>query len=57
MSKQLLFDYQNDKNSLKTDVPKLGSYISALSNQIREKYDEAEELRKKTILIHGSLIT
>ncbi|WP_246863549.1 virulence associated lipoprotein, partial [Borreliella garinii] len=52
MSKHLLLDYQNNKNSIKTDKTKLGSYVVALSNQIQEKYNEAERLKSEIILIY-----
>ncbi|WP_210371960.1 virulence associated lipoprotein, partial [Borreliella garinii] len=49
MSKYLLLDYQNNENSIKTDNTKLGSYVVALSNQIQEKYNEAERLKSEII--------
>lgn len=52
MSKHLLLDYQNNENSIKTDNTKLGSYVVALSNQIKEKYNEAERLKSEIILIY-----
>lgn len=51
MSKHLLLDYQNNENFIKTDNTKLGSYVVALSNQIQEKYNEAERLKREIILI------
>ncbi|WP_324280926.1 CRASP family complement regulator-acquiring lipoprotein (plasmid) [Borreliella garinii] len=42
-------DYQNNENSIKTDNTKLGSYVVALSNQIQEKYNEAERLKSEII--------
>ncbi|WP_425337146.1 virulence associated lipoprotein [Borreliella tanukii] len=44
-SKQLLLDYQSDKNSIKTDITKLTSHIDTLSNQIEKKVTEAGNLR------------
>lgn len=52
MSKRLLLDYQNNENFIKTDNAKLGSYVVALSNQIQEKYNEAERLKSEIILIY-----
>ncbi|WP_246863533.1 virulence associated lipoprotein, partial [Borreliella garinii] len=52
MSKHLLLDYQNNENSIKTDNTKLGSYVVTLSNQIQEKYNEAERLKSEIILIY-----
>ncbi|WP_210376908.1 virulence associated lipoprotein, partial [Borreliella valaisiana] len=46
ISKHLLLDYQNNENLIKTDNTKLGSYVVALSNQIKEKYNEAERLKR-----------
>ncbi|AEL19521.1 putative lipoprotein, borrelia PFam60 protein, truncated (plasmid) [Borreliella bissettiae DN127] len=43
---QLLLDYQNDKNLMKTDVTKLESYASTLLNQIEEKAKEVKESEK-----------
>ncbi|MBB6043498.1 virulence associated lipoprotein (plasmid) [Borreliella yangtzensis] len=44
-SKQLLLDYRNDKNSIKTDFTKRTSYIDTLSNQMEKKVAEADNLR------------
>ncbi len=46
MSKQLLLDYQNDTNLIKTDVDKLKSHVSTLYNQFKEKTEESEKLQK-----------
>ncbi|MCD2401601.1 hypothetical protein LRB67_04920 [Borreliella bissettiae] len=43
---QLLLDYQNDKNLMKTYVTKLESYASTLLNQIEEKAKEVKESEK-----------
>ncbi|WP_363324827.1 CRASP family complement regulator-acquiring lipoprotein [Borreliella tanukii] len=43
-SKQLLLDYQNDKNFIKTDVNKLKFHVNTLRNQILEKTMEMEKL-------------
>ncbi|AEL19493.1 putative lipoprotein, borrelia PFam60 protein (plasmid) [Borreliella bissettiae DN127] len=48
---QLLLDYQDDKNLIKTDVTKLKSYASTLVNQIQEKTEESEGLQKVIELI------
>ncbi|WP_215537606.1 virulence associated lipoprotein [Borreliella bavariensis] len=50
-SKQLLLDYQSDKNSIKTDVAKLTSHIDILSNQMEEKVTEAENLQEDILSI------
>ncbi|WP_301409869.1 virulence associated lipoprotein [Borreliella tanukii] len=44
-SKQILLDYQNDKNNTKTDVNKLKSHVDTLYNQMKEKTEEAEKLQ------------
>ncbi|WP_215537611.1 virulence associated lipoprotein [Borreliella bavariensis] len=44
-SKQLLLDYQSDKNSIKTDVAKLKSHLNTLNSQRIEKVTEAESLQ------------
>ncbi|WP_418906506.1 virulence associated lipoprotein (plasmid) [Borreliella turdi] len=48
---QLLLDYRNDNNLIKTDNGKLRSYVIALFDQIKEKIIEAEELVGKIISI------
>ncbi|WP_418909386.1 virulence associated lipoprotein (plasmid) [Borreliella sinica] len=40
-SKQILLDYQNDKNLIKTDTSKLRSHLYKLYDQIKEKVVEA----------------
>ncbi|QFI15007.1 virulence associated lipoprotein (plasmid) [Borrelia sp. CA_690] len=49
MSKQLLLDYQNDKNSIKTDFDNLESHVDTFCNQFAEKVKDAEKL--KTIIL------
>uniref|UniRef100_UPI001F1AAD50 virulence associated lipoprotein n=1 Tax=Borreliella garinii TaxID=29519 RepID=UPI001F1AAD50 len=51
-SKQLLLDYQIDKNSIKTDVTKLKSHLNALNSQKREKVTEAENLKNVILSIY-----
>ncbi|WP_418885147.1 CRASP family complement regulator-acquiring lipoprotein [Borreliella carolinensis] len=46
MMNQLLLDYQDDKNLIKTDITKLKSRVSILFSQIQEKTEEAEWLQK-----------
>ncbi|WP_231929939.1 MULTISPECIES: virulence associated lipoprotein [Borreliella] len=48
-SKQLLLDYQSDKNSIKTNVTKLKSHIDTLSNQMGEKVTEVENLQENIL--------
>ncbi|WP_234932143.1 virulence associated lipoprotein, partial [Borreliella garinii] len=50
--KQLLLDYQSDKNSIKTDVSKLKSYLKILNSRTREKVTEAENLQNVILSIH-----
>ncbi|WP_234930287.1 virulence associated lipoprotein, partial [Borreliella garinii] len=50
-SKQLLLDYQSDKNSIKTDVTKLTSQVDILNNQMEKKVTEAENLQDAILLI------
>ncbi|WP_215535764.1 virulence associated lipoprotein [Borreliella bavariensis] len=50
-SKQLLLDYQSDKNSIKTDVAKLKSHLNTLNSQRREKVTEAESLQNVILSI------
>ncbi|SCW42335.1 lipoprotein, partial [Borreliella japonica] len=45
-AKQILLDYQNDKNLIKTDTSKLRSHLNTLYNQIKEKVEEARRLEK-----------
>ncbi|WP_366921346.1 virulence associated lipoprotein [Borreliella garinii] len=51
-SKQLLLDYQIDKNSIKTDVTKLKSHLNTLNSQKREKVTEAENLKNVILSIY-----
>ncbi|WP_210370928.1 virulence associated lipoprotein, partial [Borreliella garinii] len=50
-SKQLLLDYQSDKNSIKTDVTKLTSQVDILDNQMGKKVTEAENLQDAILII------
>lgn len=43
--KQILLDYQKNKNSIKTDDSQLNSYLDTLSNQLNEKNKEVNNLR------------
>ncbi|WP_420025271.1 virulence associated lipoprotein (plasmid) [Borreliella yangtzensis] len=43
--KQLLLDYQSDRNSIKTDITKRTSHIDTLSNQMGGKVTETDNLR------------
>ncbi|WP_420025551.1 virulence associated lipoprotein [Borreliella valaisiana] len=45
MLNQLLLDYQNDENSIKTDNTKLESHVTTLYNQILEKSKGAKKLK------------
>ncbi|WP_421136287.1 CRASP family complement regulator-acquiring lipoprotein (plasmid) [Borreliella yangtzensis] len=47
--KQILLDYQKNKNSIKTDDSQLNSYFDTLLNQLNEKNKEVNNL-KTTIL-------
>ncbi|WP_420025691.1 virulence associated lipoprotein [Borreliella valaisiana] len=47
-SKQLLLDYRNDKDLIKTDKNKLESHVDALRKQMLEKALEVEKLRDIT---------
>ncbi|MBB6043306.1 virulence associated lipoprotein (plasmid) [Borreliella yangtzensis] len=49
MINQLLLNYQNDINSIKTDSTKIESYIKTLDNQIWEKIKEAREVRNEIL--------
>ncbi len=51
MSKQLLLDYKNDTNLIKTDINKLESYVYTIYRQFKEKIQEAEKLQKIISLI------
>ncbi|WP_418909393.1 virulence associated lipoprotein (plasmid) [Borreliella sinica] len=54
-TKQILLDYQDDKNLIKTDVTKLKSYLDAFCKQMREETVEAENLLKEVISLVESL--
>ncbi|MBB6043535.1 virulence associated lipoprotein (plasmid) [Borreliella yangtzensis] len=49
-SKQLLLDYRNDKNLIKTDAIKREIYVDSLRNRMLEKAMEMEKLRDITKL-------
>ncbi|WP_418885149.1 virulence associated lipoprotein [Borreliella carolinensis] len=42
---QLLLDYQNDKNLIKTDATKLKSHVDTLFDQLEEKAKEVDKLK------------
>ncbi|WP_417903342.1 virulence associated lipoprotein [Borreliella andersonii] len=46
MSQQLLLDYKNNKNIIKTDINELKSHVNKLKNQFREQAIEARNLQK-----------
>ncbi|WP_418905153.1 virulence associated lipoprotein (plasmid) [Borreliella finlandensis] len=46
MSKQLILDYENNKDLIKTDINKLKSHVKKLHNQFREKAHEAYNLKE-----------
>ncbi|WP_421136369.1 CRASP family complement regulator-acquiring lipoprotein (plasmid) [Borreliella yangtzensis] len=49
--KQILLDYQKNKNSIKTDDSQLNSYFDTLSNQLNEKNKEVNNLRTTILSI------
>ncbi|WP_418906267.1 virulence associated lipoprotein (plasmid) [Borreliella tanukii] len=49
--KQILLDYQNNENLIKTDAAKLKSSTTTLLNQILEKIKEARELRSEILFL------
>ncbi|WP_418885145.1 virulence associated lipoprotein [Borreliella carolinensis] len=53
MSKQLVLDYENNKNFIKTNTNELESYLMKLNNQFKEKADEAEKLQKFIMSIYS----
>ncbi|AZA27451.1 MULTISPECIES: virulence associated lipoprotein [Borreliella] len=57
MLNQLLLDYQDDKDSIKTDVTKLESHVTTLQNQILEKNKEGTELGEGILSIKNLLDT
>lgn len=57
MLNQLLLDYQDDKNFIKTDTTKLESHTTTLQNQILEKNKEGTELVEDILSIKDILDT
>lgn len=57
MLNQLLLDYQDDKNFIKTDTTKLESHTTTLQNQILEKNKEGTELGGDILSIKDLLDT
>ncbi|APS99317.1 hypothetical protein Bmayo_04710 (plasmid) [Borreliella mayonii] len=53
MLNQLLLDYQNDKNLIKTNVTKLKFHVIELYKQIVKKSEEAEKLKSDIFSIHN----
>ncbi|WP_418905685.1 CRASP family complement regulator-acquiring lipoprotein [Borreliella japonica] len=53
-AKQILLDYQTDKNLIKTDVSKLRSHLNTLYDQMKEKVEEARK-QEKDILSNKQL--
>ncbi len=51
MSKQLLLDYKNATNLIKTDINKLESYVNTLHNQFKEQTTEVETLQQVILSI------
>ncbi|WNY67272.1 virulence associated lipoprotein [Borreliella lusitaniae] len=44
---QLLLDYENDKNKIKTNTDKLKSYLTTLQKQLQEKETETDKLKEE----------
>ncbi len=57
MLNQLLLDYQDDKNFIKTNTTKLESHTTTLQNQILEKNKEETELGGDILSIKDLLDT
>ncbi|MBB5141687.1 hypothetical protein HNP63_001108 [Borreliella afzelii] len=57
MLNQLLLDYRDDKNFIKTDTTKLESHTTTLQNQILEKNKEETELVEDILSIKDLLDT
>ncbi|WP_236841570.1 virulence associated lipoprotein, partial [Borreliella garinii] len=53
ISKQLLLDYKDDTNSIKTDTTKLELHGKEIVKQIVEQKQEAEKLRNDILLINN----
>ncbi|ABH02272.1 MULTISPECIES: virulence associated lipoprotein [Borreliella] len=51
MSKQLLLDYKNDENLIKTDINMLKSHVNTLHNQFKEQTTEVETLQQVILSI------
>lgn len=51
MLKQLLLDYQDDKNSIQTDTIKLKLHVEEIIKQIEENQEEAEKLKSDILSI------
>ncbi|WP_330516441.1 CRASP family complement regulator-acquiring lipoprotein [Borreliella valaisiana] len=51
ITKQILSDYQDDKNSIQTHANKLGLYIKKITEQLIEKEKEAENLKNEILSI------
>ncbi|WP_309546644.1 virulence associated lipoprotein [Borreliella bavariensis] len=49
--KQLLLDYQDDKNSIEKDTAKLKLHVNEIIKQIEEKQEEAEKLKSDILSI------
>ncbi|MBB6208391.1 virulence associated lipoprotein [Borreliella lanei] len=54
MMHQLLLDYQNDENSIKTDENELKSHVEDIYNKITEKSKEAEKLKNDIYSIYNN---
>ncbi|WP_418885131.1 virulence associated lipoprotein [Borreliella carolinensis] len=53
MLNQLLLDYQNNKNLIKTNSTKLKSHVIELYKQLIKKREESEKLKSEIFLIHN----
>ncbi|ABH02216.1 putative lipoprotein, Borrelia protein family PFam60 (plasmid) [Borreliella afzelii PKo] len=51
MLKQLLLDYQDNKNSIQTDTTKLKLHVEEIIKQIEENQEEAEKLKSDILSI------
>lgn len=51
MLNQLLLDYQDDKDSIKTDIAKLESHLTELYKQIEKKSSQATKLKNNILSI------
>ncbi|WP_316258737.1 virulence associated lipoprotein [Borreliella andersonii] len=50
--RQLLLDYQNNKNSINTDINKLNSHAKTIYNQMKVKKEKAYELQREIFSIN-----